>query len=153
MLQTLPVLLLNARKPVIGRKNLPRFMACLLPYTLQADSILVRSRVENLLNRSQLPDCQGLTDYLVSRGHTQIGLMTGGNFPEYYLWAMLRRRLRQGFRIEHLQSNGLKPDFHAGPFAPTVIISQDDQADSIDYAGMIFRKSAGAHLSLFVYER
>ncbi len=152
--QALPVLFINTRKPILGKEILRAYLPAFVQYSMQFKSVIELSRLENFLNRSQLPDCQKITTYLKTKGHSQIGLAVNGNWPEYYLWALMREP-GKSLRIEHVQLEN--PDmpgaFHSGPFHPSCIISTRDQKEIIKFASQIFTKTRLDFSPIYIYER
>lgn len=152
--QALPALFINTRKPILGKEILRAYLPAFVPYSMQFKSILELSRLENFLNRSQLPHCQEIATYLRARGHSQIGLAVNGNWPEYYLWALMREP-GTTLRIEHVQLKdpGMPAAFRSGPFNPTCIISSKDQNEIIQLGHHSFIRSRVDFSPVFIYER
>lgn len=154
LVQALPVVFINTRKPILGKEILRAYLPAFVPYSMQFKSVIELSRLENFLNRSQLPNCQQITTYLRARGHSQIGLAVNGNWPEYYLWALMREPGKL-LRIEHVQleNPSMPAFFHSGPFHPTCIISLKDQKETMQFGPHIFAKNRLDFSPMYIYER
>ncbi|MGC9504488.1 ArnT family glycosyltransferase [Baaleninema sp.] len=87
-------------------------------------------------------------DWLAESGCTDIGLSYSGDAWEYPLWMLLKQRLDQPFRIEHLRLVEENPTqdlpYPNGEFTPCVIVANqndDVQATELEWGGQTFTQA------------
>lgn len=153
-IQALPVIFLNSRKPILNRNMVKTAFPFLLRHSFQQNSIFELSRMENLFNfTSLLPACRKVQRQVQTGGHTQIGLLTKDDFPEYYFWVLFQE-LGMPFRMEQIlrATPDMPTIFPAGVFLPTFIISEIDLGDSIKFGISVYPRNPGDFKPMFIYE-
>jgi hypothetical protein len=131
MLSSLPWVLWNSSRSLIGFR-----------------SIFPDRRIDQYFrNRPYLKNPYLLaTDYVKSRGCTNIGLLGSENFWEYPFWILLKQNSGQPVRIEHISVKNVssqKADmFHRNDDIPCAIISVGlEQSTTLRINNMVFDKS------------
>lgn len=150
---SMPVILMNSRKPILGKTFLERTLPFLASHSWQPDSVFALTRFENMFNMTDLlPPFVKTAQIIKTMGHVNIGLATNYNFPEYYLYALLHH-LGAAHRIEHLRIDDPKipRNYPGGPFSPTIVIATRDQGATTEFNSQKFVKIKGDFAGMFLY--
>jgi hypothetical protein len=119
----------------------------LLPGSGAAASILNRGREEQYLGRQAAGVYRDLAAHILSSGCRQVGIMYGGNSPEYLVWAFLGSPRRDAQVEWIIGENDLSSRYRKVDFQPCALVCETCPPDWETFRGMpIFVELSGIRL-------